>query len=63
MSGIWGSQDISKDEHDTNAGILYILGDANTDGSIRLRVVSGDTQIEKRVASVWTLAVFNTGVA
>lgn len=67
MSGIWGSQAtsnfVTKDEHDTTNGYLYILGDADTDGSIRFSVVSNNTQIEKRVSGVWTLAVLNTGVA
>lgn len=44
-------------------GILYVYGDDNDEGSIRLNyeTVSGDAVLEKLIGGVWYPAIFETG--
>lgn len=39
---------------DPASNLLYIFGDATTDGSIRINTTNGDFAVEKRVAGSWT---------
>lgn len=42
-----------------SVGLVYLTGDANTDGSLRIRTNAGKAYLEVRTAGAWNITSFS----